>query len=236
MSPPDAPVRIALIHALEESIGPARMAFRELWPEAYCFDLLDTALAVDLAHNGILDGAMIKRFQGLAEYASSTTGVGGVAAGILFTCSAFGPAIDAVKAKSSIPVLRPNQAAFEIALERGNRFALVASFEPSLGALEAELHEMAFARGRSIHVRSVFAAGALDALRQGDGETHDRIVEGVAADIEQVDAVILGQFSLARARARVERACGIPTLSTPHSAVDALKRMIASDQARSASR
>lgn len=107
MSPPDAPVRIALIHALEESIGPARMAFRELWPEAYCFDLLDTALAVDLAHNGILDGAMIKRFQGLAEYASSTTGVGGVAAGILFTCSAFGPAIDAVKAKSSIPVLRP---------------------------------------------------------------------------------------------------------------------------------
>jgi Asp/Glu/hydantoin racemase len=232
MSTPDAQVRIALIHALEESIGPARMAFRELWPEAYCFDLLDTSLAVDLAHNGVLDAAMTERFQCLAEYARSSAGVGGAAAGILFTCSAFGPAIDAVKAKLSIPVLRPNQAAFDIALDRGSRLALVVSFEPSLGALEAELHAMALARGRCIDVRSVFAAGALDALKRGDGETHDRIVASAAAGMDDVDTVILGQFSLARARARVERACGIPTLTTPHSAVAALKRMIAGGRAR----
>ena len=235
MSTPEAPVRIALIHALEESIGPARMAFRELWPEAYCFDLLDTSLAVDLAYNGVLDAAMTERFQRLAEYARASAGVGGTAAGILFTCSAFGPAIDAVKVKSPIPVLRPNQAAFDIALDRGSRLALVVSFEPSLGALEAELREMARARGRSIDVRPIFAAGALDALKQGDGETHDRIVASAAAGIDHADAVILGQFSLARARARVERVCGIPTLTTPHSAVEALKRMIASGRAPSLS-
>ena len=37
--------RIALIDALEESVAPARAAFRPGWPEAETFDLLDTSLA-----------------------------------------------------------------------------------------------------------------------------------------------------------------------------------------------
>jgi Asp/Glu/hydantoin racemase len=226
MSIADAPVRIAVIHALEESVAPARAAFRELWPQACSFDLLDTSLAVDLAHRGVLDAAMIERFQRLADYASASEGLGGKTAGILFSCSAFGRAIDAVKARSAIPVLRPNEAAFASALDRGARFALVASFEPSLAALEAELCEMAEARGKSITVKSVFAAGALAALKQGDGAAHDRIVADAAAGLGEADAVILGQFSLARARAAVERGCGIATLATPHSAVEALRRLV----------
>ena len=46
--------RIALIHALEESVAPIRAAFREAWPEAFAFDLLDTSLAIDRAHAGVL--------------------------------------------------------------------------------------------------------------------------------------------------------------------------------------
>jgi hypothetical protein len=44
--------RIARVHALAESVAPAREAFRRRWPEAICFDLLDTSLAVD---DGALD-------------------------------------------------------------------------------------------------------------------------------------------------------------------------------------
>jgi Asp/Glu/hydantoin racemase len=236
MANADAPVRVAVIHALEESVAPARAVFGELWPEACCFDLLDTSLAVDLSHRGALDAAMIERFHRLADYAGSSEGLGGKTAGILFSCSAFGRAIDAVKARSSIPVLRPNEAAFAEALDRGARFILVASFEPSLAALEAELREMAAARGKSITVKSAFAAGALAALKRGDGAAHDRIVADAAGAQGEADAVILGQFSLARARAAVERACGVAALSTPHSAVEALKRRVLDDRARRASR
>ena len=42
---PNHPPRIALIHALEESVLPARAAFDAEWPEAFCFDLLDASLA-----------------------------------------------------------------------------------------------------------------------------------------------------------------------------------------------
>lgn len=231
----DAPVRIAVIHALEESLAPARMAFGEVWPEARCFDLLDTSLAVDRAERGVLDAAMMKRFQVLADYAASSEGVGGRTAGILFSCSAFGPAIDAVKARLSIPVLAPNEAAFADALDRGVSLGLVASFEPSLAALEAELRAMAGARGRPIVVKSALAVGALAALKRGDGETHDRLVAEAAASLGQADAVILGQFSLARARAAVERAGAVATFTTPDSAVKALKRLVLDDRARRAS-
>ncbi len=39
--------RIALIHALAESVAPSHAAFARIWPEAYAYDLLDTSLAVD---------------------------------------------------------------------------------------------------------------------------------------------------------------------------------------------
>ncbi|MDG3580295.1 MULTISPECIES: aspartate/glutamate racemase family protein [Rhizobiaceae] len=218
--------RIALIHALEESVLPARAAFRQLWPEALCFDLLDTSLSKDLAFRGELDEAMIARFHCLADYASSSMGEGGSAAGLLFTCSAFAPAIDSVKQRLAIPVLRPNEAAFEAALDHGGRIGLVVSFEPSLASLSDELAAMAHQRGRTVSIKATVAEGALGALKQGDGETHDRLVAEAGSRLDNVDIIILGQFSLARAQTRLQQAVEVPVLTTPGSAVEALKERV----------
>lgn len=222
----DALVRIALIHALEESVQPARQAFARHWPEAFAFDLVDTSLAIDRADAGRLDASMMSRFRALADYAATHAGRGGRAAGILFTCSAFGPAIDAVKASLPIPVLRPNESAFEAALQKGDRLGLVVSFEPSRLALENELRAMAAASGRTVSVRSVTAVGALEALKAGDGDRHDALAAEAAATLGPVDAVILGQFSLARAHDRVADATPAAIVTTPRSAVEALRAKV----------
>lgn len=217
--------RIALIHALEESVAPARAAFAALWPEAFGFDLLDTSLAADRAQAGGLDDAMRARFRSLADYAAGSSGVGGRTAGILFTCSAFGPAIEAVQDAAAIPVLKPNEAAFDTALDQGDRLGIVVSFAPSQEALERELHDMAAARNRRITVVSALADGALGALKAGDGERHDTLAARAAASLGPVDAIILGQFSLFRARRTAERLSGRPIITTPESAVLALRRL-----------
>jgi Asp/Glu/hydantoin racemase len=227
----EAPVRIALIHALEESIAPARAAFAERWPDAYCFDLLDTSLAVDLAIRGLLDKEIATRIRVLAEYAMSSSGMAGRTAAILFTCSAFGEAIEAVKAQTVLPVLRPNEAAFEEALKYGCRLGLVTSFEPSLASLREELCLAAAACGVEISIHTALAGGALTALKRGDAAGHDRLIADAAASLDPVDAVILGQFSMARARATVERRLQLPVITTPHSAVDALRRLVAAPNA-----
>jgi hypothetical protein len=144
--------RIALIHALEESVLPCRKAFADRWPEAQIFDLLDTSLAVDLAAAGKLDDAMFKRFDTLARYAAGVDRAEWKADGILFTCSAFGPAIDAVKTQLAIPVYRPNESAFVRAIAAGVRIGLIVTFPPSLPALSLELREMANVVGRSVDI------------------------------------------------------------------------------------
>jgi hypothetical protein len=217
--------RIALIHALEDSVAPIRDAFARLWPRAQTADILDASLSADLAAAGGLDQAMIDRFVTLGRYAARGTGHHDTRA-VLFTCSAFGPAIDAVRADLPIPVMRPNEAAFAEALEIGQRIALVVTFPPSLPALTREMEEMAAARGRSVEITPILAKGALGALKAGDGAGHDDAVRRACAGMGAQDAVVLGQFSLARAARVLEPHVDCPVVTTPDSAVRALRRVI----------
>ncbi|MCW1934877.1 aspartate/glutamate racemase family protein [Pararhodobacter zhoushanensis] len=218
--------RIALIHALEDSVAPIRAAFARHWPEAKTADLLDASLSVDLAAAGSLDAAMIQRFLTLGRYAARGSGTHDTQA-ILFTCSAFGPAIEAVKADQNLPVMRPNEAAFAEALAIGPRIALVVTFAPSLPALTQELQHMAAAQGLTIKITPVLAHGALDALKAGDGDGHDAAVLDACAKIGPQDVVLLGQFSLARAAMRLRPQLTCPVITTPDSAVLALRRLLA---------
>ncbi|WP_205965879.1 aspartate/glutamate racemase family protein [Paracoccus liaowanqingii] len=138
---------------------------------------------------------------------------------VLFTCSAFGPAIDAVRADLSVPVLRPNEAAFAQALELGRRIALIVTFPPSLPALTKELQQMASAAGASVQVTPVLAEGALAALKAGDAAAHDAAVVAACGALGSQDLLLLGQFSLARAAPALRATLSCPVLTTPESAV-----------------
>ena len=212
--------RIALIHALRESLQPIWDAFASGWPEAEYFNLLDDSLSVDREREGRLTDAIEKRFLALGRYAANVTDAGADTRAILFTCSAFGPAIDAVKRDLKIPVLRPNEAAFERALAMGPKIALLVTFGPSLDSLTRELQSMA---SRPVTVEGRLVDGALAALQRGAGATHDRLIEDAVAALPPVDAIVLGQFSMARA-ARVCQRRDI-VLTTPGAAVEKLRGM-----------
>ena len=216
----DTTPRIALIHALEESVLPARAAFAAHWPHARAFDLLDTSLAIDLAARGSLDTAMTERFLTLGRYAAATEGTDGPASAILFTCSAFGPPIEACAAAlAPLPVLKPNEAMIEEAVTKGKRIGLLVTFPGTIPSMTPE-----FPAG--ITVVPKVAEGALAALDAGDVATHDRLAAEAARDLADCDAIALGQFSLARAKPLVEAATGRPVLTTPDSAVLKLKRLL----------
>lgn len=221
--------RIALIHALEESVAPAHAALAGGWPEAFAFDLLDTSLAIDRAQAGTLDPTLFHRLSVLAQYAAGTRGRQGRTAGILFTCSAFGPAIDRVKTELDLPVLRPNESAFREALQHGRSIGLVVSFPPSADALEAELRETIAATGVSVRVETVLADRALEALKAGDGERHDQFVVQAVRELGGVDVLVLGQFSMARAApAVVADGFAGRVITSPDAAVRDLRRRIES--------
>jgi hypothetical protein len=75
--------------------------------------------------------------------------------GILFTCSAFGPAINRVKAELNIPVLHPNESAFRAPLKMDNRIGLLLTFAPSAKSLTTEMHSIAEALHQTLYIKTV---------------------------------------------------------------------------------
>ena len=221
--------RIALIHAVAVAMPPVAAAFRELWPEAECINLLDDSLSLDRQRAGDLTPAITRRIAALAAYARDCG-----ADGILYTCSAFGQAIDAAANASDVPVLKPNQAMFDEALRRGRRIGMLATFEPSVAGMEAEFHaqaSMLAVAGSSsgASITTVCVPGAMAALQAGDGAAHDALLADAARafNARGLDALMLAQFSMARARDAVSAVCACPVLTSPHSAVRLLKERLA---------
>jgi hypothetical protein len=214
-------MRITLIHAMSPSIPPITRAFARLWPEVTLMNLLDDSLASDLARDGVLTPAMTDRFLALARYAKSTG-----ADAILFTCSAFGPCIEACAREfPAIPVLKPNEAMIEeaIALTGPNgRIGLMATFAPTLASMPPEFAVVA---PRATLVPCL-AEGALAALNAGDGAGHDAAAVRAAVSLESCDVIALAQFSLSQAAGPIAAATGKTVLTTPDSAVRKLRRLL----------
>lgn len=218
-------MRIGLIHAVQVAIDPINQAFGKAWPDAECMNVLDDRLSVDRAKAADLTDEVTERIHRLAKYA-----VDAEADAVLFTCSAFGPAIAAAGAALDVPVLKPNEAMFEAALDIGGRIGLLVSFEASVASLRDEFEEMRAGRdgdrGGDATLDVICVPEAMAALSSGDGATHDRLLAEAAAGLSGCNAIMLGQFSTARAKPAVAAATGCPVLTSPDTAVAALKRRI----------
>jgi hypothetical protein len=210
--------RIAAIHALHASIGPTLEAFARGWSEARVMNLLDDSLSLDLVAAGRLDGNLVGRFVDLGRYARRAG-----ADAILFTCSAFGEAIERVRGDLDVPVLKPNEAMVEQAVREGAAVALLATFAPTLASMAPEFEREAERQHRAVDVLTVHVAGALEALQRGAPERHDAILLEEVNRVAGPRTIALAQFSMARAAERIAAATGRRVLTTPDAAVRKLR-------------
>jgi aspartate/glutamate racemase len=213
--------RIALVHAVGVAMQPVSDALAQLWPEARAQHLLDDALSPDREASSELTPALFDRIVALARYAHASG-----ANGILYTCSAFGPAIDAAKRALPIPVLKPNEAMFDDALLRGRRVGMLATFAPSVPSMETEFAAMAQERNVDATLRSVCVAGAMHALREGRVDEHNRLLADAAGAFADCDVLLLAHFSTSRAFDAVRARVAQPVLTSPRSAVLALRKAL----------
>lgn len=213
--------RLFLIHATPLAIAPINDSFRKIWPEVRLANLLDDSLTSDLQKAGGINQALTDRFIKLARYAHETG-----ADGIIFTCSAFGPAINVCKEVLPIPVLRPNEAMVEEALTYGDRIALMATFEPAIPPITAEVQEYAASIGRDVTIDRIFVPGALKAAQEGDSAKHDALVAAAANEAKSADVIGFAQFSMSEAAEKCAKVSGKPVLTTPDSAVKLMRKLL----------
>jgi Asp/Glu/hydantoin racemase len=213
--------RIVLLHATPVAMQPIQTAFADLWPEAETVNLLDDGLSLDRAREADLSEAMIERFVAFGTY-----GYRMGADGILITCSAFGPAIDRLIDALPIPVLKPNEAMFLAALERGKRIGMLATFAPSVGTMTDEFEEFVTRSGKTATLDTILVPDAIDLLKGGDAESHNRLVAARAPELADHDAIMLAHFSTSRAAEAVRSVVNVPVLTAPHAAVERMRSLV----------
>ena len=213
--------RIVLLHATPVAMVPIQDAFKDNWPEAEIVNLLDDGLTIDRAKDVQLTDELTERFVDFGRY-----GYGMNAQGILVTCSAFGPAIEKLAEEVPVPVLKPNEAMFEQAIASGQRVGMLATFGPSLVTMEEEFAHYAAQVKSNAQLETVLVPDAIDLLRKGDVESHNRLVAEAAPQLSHCDVIMLAHFSTSRAAKAVREKVNVPVLTAPHAAVDKMKAVI----------
>lgn len=214
--------RIVLFHATPVAMDPVKAAMASLWPEAEPVNLLDDGLTIDRAKEGDdLSEELIERFVDFGRYAQR---IG--ADGILITCSAFGPAIDRMDEELPLPILRPNEAMFREAIGAGSRIGMLATFAPAVATMEEEFRQFAAEADADATLDTIVVPDAMDRLREGDAESHNRLVAEAAPRFADHDAVMLAHFSTSRAADSVRNDVDVPVLAAPEAAVARMKTLV----------
>ena len=213
--------RIALIHATRIAIDPIVYACQSAWPEVEHISLLDESLAIDRRKEEHLTEELSDRIIALSRHAESLG-----SDGILFTCSAFGSAIEYAAQNSNVPVLKPNEAMFEKALSMGDRIAMVYTFPPAVAGMEQEFCDEAARCHSSAAIESIYAEGAREAVEQGNIKKHDEIITNTISTVKDADVILLAHFSMATAMSDANAAIDVPVISSPIAAVEKLKTLV----------
>ncbi|WP_324689827.1 aspartate/glutamate racemase family protein [Cobetia sp. D5] len=214
-------MRIVLVHAVNIAMAPIHSAFARQWPEAELVNLLDDALGRDRDNQDIPQQALDERIASLGRHALSCG-----ADAVLYTCSAFGPAIEQVASQSRIPVYKPNEAMFEAALEYGDRIGMIGTFSPAMQSMHAEFEALSRARNRGASLEIRCLPEANQALREGDEVKHNHLICDALPSLAHCDVILLAHFSTATALDNARRDSACPVLSSPEAAVIALRRVL----------
>lgn len=212
---------IALIHAVHAAISPVEVAFAEKWPEATTYSLLAEDLTRDLAAAGKQTDAIKNRISQLAQFAAEAN-----VDGILYTCSAFGSSIEAARENIKLPILKPNEAMFEEAINNGGRVGMLVTFEAAIPSMADEFSQMAKQLHKKVSLETHFVPGALDAINAGQVEKQNSILANATQKLPSYDTLMLAQFSMSGAASDVQNVTEAKVLTSPNSAIDKLKKLI----------
>lgn len=215
---------VAMIHTVASLASTFRELAREMMPETVVYHIVDESLLTITREAGRLTPQTRRRLLGHAASAQEI----GVSA-VLVTCSSVGPAVEAARQFMDIPLVRVDDAMADEAIQMGPRIGVLATLSSTLEPTRELIERKAAAAGTRSDVVALLCAGAFEAAARSDTGEHDALVaEGILSLSHQVDVVVLAQASMARALPQLaDGRLTTPVLTSPRSAVERLRRVLA---------
>jgi Asp/Glu/hydantoin racemase len=214
--------KVAFVHTGAPAIPPLVRYYSEAAPDLDVVNLLEDGLLSLLAegrHDTVHARLRSMVLAGHQVYGAEMA---------MITCSSVPLAMaNSIAAETGIPVLKIDGPMALKAVQLGSRVGVAVTFRPTIDPTSRLLREMA--AGRKIELVTTVIEGAYDALLAGDTATHDALlldgVERLAG--QNVDAIVLAQVSMARARQAAQARVSMPVLSSVDTSLSAIRELLA---------
>lgn len=214
--------RLVLIHTVPPLVEVFKQLCAELLPDVQLYHVLDEPLLERVRqHHGLAadDLAQLQAHVDVAEQIGARA--------VLVTCSTLSPGIDRIN--TSLPVVKIDEAMIAQAVGLGRSIGVIATAQSTLEPTRLLLMTAAQQINKPIDIHTLLIDHALAALLQGDGATHDRLVQQAIKDLSsQADVIVLAQASMARVlNAIPEAERKVPILTSPHTALQRVRQILA---------
>lgn len=211
-------IRIALIHTVKSVYESFDAALRQALTdcELKTHNVLDEFLASDAApsEKGCFTLANRQRLLHQLQAAALTE-----ADLIVTTCSQLSSAAEDMAPIIGVPLITIDHGMISRALQKGNRIALISSAEGTVAPISETIRRMAERMSVPVCIRVYCDQRAIEALKAGDREEHDRRIEALAHEIHDCDTAIIAQASGAHMGGRVAEIAGIETFTSVESCI-----------------
>ena len=191
---------IALIHSTRLVVDPVHQVVASQCPDAEIIHIVDEGILKVLFGLGEIN----ERITGwLGRLVDSAVGTGADMA--VLSCSSLSPAVNDVREKVSIPVLKIDEPMAEQAVRTTDRIGLVATNHTTPKPSTMLIEEVAERFGKKVTVVPRVQADAFLKLSNGDVDGHDNVVvKAVEELLQETDVVILAQISIARVKDKLD--------------------------------
>ena len=191
---------IGLIHSTRLVVDPVHQVVASQCPDAEIINIVDEGILKVLFELGEINERIT---DWLGRLVDSAVGTGADMA--VLSCSSLSPAVNDVREKVSIPVLKIDEPMAEQAVRTTDRIGLVATNHTTPKPSTMLIEEVAERFGKKVTVVPRVQADAFLKLSNGDVDGHDNVVvKAVEELLQETDVVILAQISIARVKDKLD--------------------------------
>jgi hypothetical protein len=211
---------IAVVHTTPASMAPTASALRSEIPGARVWNLLDDRLGADADALGEMAPQLRARMLNLLRH-----GVDGGADAVLMVCSMYGDTQPLAEKLLPVPVFSSDADMMDaIRATSPRRIAVLASLRAATVDSTNRLRE---ALGDDVEVVPAFCAGAAEAASAGDrAALIDSLVAGAETAGGDFDMLCVAQYSLSPVADELGHTTGVPVMSPPRYAAQAIARRL----------
>lgn len=215
-------MKLAMIHTVSWYDKSVIEPFARKWladnPDVEAINIMDDSLLSEsLAHGG--PTARVLRRVVLYAMAAEAAG----ADVVMVTCTTMGEGTRLARPLLSVPIFNIDEPMAREAVAAGRRLGILATVPTSAPATRKLLQDEAARAGKAITIETVVNEKAFAHLLAGEMEAHNALVHAEMDSLAgRVDAIVLGQISLAQIRHPVR----VPVFQVGHSGFREARRLL----------